>query len=139
MYFYQSFPGNTHPSSFNFFLVPCTRGKAGSAFAGVFEAGSQTLSAGGGSWFPGIAEQILCSLHVYPEEQVVRAFRASVLARLSPHSSLHCLLRQTLTRCVSSGDGVLAKDINNVQECCVLPEVLAWRGHTAQFKGISLT
>lgn len=55
------------------------------------------------------------------------------------HSSLHCLLRQILIRCVSSRDGVLAKDINNVQECCVLPEVLARRGHTAQLKGISLT
>lgn len=70
----------TISTSFSFL---CTRGKAGSAFAGMFEAGSQTLSAGGGSWFPGIAEQILCSLHVYPEEQVVRAFKASVLARLS--------------------------------------------------------
>lgn len=40
---------------------------------------------------------------------------------------------------MSSRDGVLAKDINNVQECCVLPEAIAWRGHTAQLKGILLT
>lgn len=38
---------------------------------------------------------------------------------------MRCLLRQILIRCVSSSDGVLAKDINNVQECCVLPEAVA--------------
>lgn len=109
------------PKQFEVFSCsqPMLRGKAGSAFAGMFEAVSHTLS-GAGSWFPGIAEQILCSLHVYPEEQVACAFRASVLARLSPPSSLHCLLRQMLIRCVSSRDGALAKDINNAQECCVL-------------------
>lgn len=50
MYF---FPGNTHLSNFNVFLVlrPCfsPRGKAGSAFAGLFEAVPHTHGGGGGS------------------------------------------------------------------------------------------
>lgn len=30
---------------------------------------------------PGIAQQRVCSLHVYPEEQMVHVFKASVIAR----------------------------------------------------------
>lgn len=35
----------------------------------------------GGIWLPGIAQQTLCSLLVYPEEQMVHTFKASVMAR----------------------------------------------------------